>query len=257
MSRKRRRRSGLCAKTKIRDAGIPYEVPRHEDLPERIAAVLETVYLIFNEGYSAAEAESYLRPDLCREAIRLGRLIIELLPNEAEPRGLTALMLLHHARRAARVGADGGIVPLEEQDRSTWDRGEIREGTAILDEAVAMRRSGTYQIQAAIAALHANAPTPADTDWPQIAALYGGLVRRMPTPVIQLNAAVALAMCGRFDDGLDWVNRLAQFRRSSRLSPTLGGPSGFVAAGGPKSGGFAGLPAGAGTGEIEGRASLP
>jgi RNA polymerase sigma-70 factor (ECF subfamily) len=197
------------AKQKIRDARIPYEVPRRDDLPERITAVLETVYLIFNEGYSATEAELYLRPDLCREAIRLGRLLVEQLLDEAEPRGLTALMLLHHARRASRVGADGGIVPLEEQDRSTWDRDEIAEGTKLLDSAVAMRRPGPYQIQAAIAALHANAPTAADTDWPQIAALYGGLIRHMPTPIVQLNAAAALAMCGRFDEGLDWVNRLA------------------------------------------------
>lgn len=203
------------AKTKIRCAGIPYEVPRRDELPERLAAVLEVIYLIFNEGYSAAEADSYLRPDLCREAIRLGRLAIELLPDEAEPRGLTALMLLHHARRASRIGPDGGIVPLEEQDRAKWDRDEIRDGTGILDEAVAMRRSGPYQIQAAIAALHANAPTAGDTDWPQIAALYGGLVRRMPTPVVQLNAAVALAMCGRFDESLDWLNRLTEFKELS------------------------------------------
>ena len=198
------------AKQKIRDAGIPYEVPERDDLPQRIAAVLEVIYLIFNEGYSATEAESYLRPDLCREAIRLGRLVVELLPEETEPLGLAALMLLHHARRAGRIGADGGIVPLEEQDRSLWDRQEIAEGTRLLDSAVAMRRPGPYQIQAAIAALHANAPTAADTDWPQIAALYGGLVRRMPTAVIQLNAAVALAMCDQLDDGLDWMNRLAE-----------------------------------------------
>src|SRR6478672_5709409 len=155
------------AKQKIRNARIPYEVPQREDLPQRIAAVLEVIYLIFNEGYSATEAESYLRPDLCREAIRLGRLMIELMPDETEPRGLAALMLLHHARRAARVGPDGGLVPLEEQDRSLWDRPEIVEGTAILDVAVAMRRPGPYQIQAAIAALHANAQTATKTDWRQ------------------------------------------------------------------------------------------
>ena len=198
------------AKQKIRDARIPYEVPQREDLPLRIAAVLEVIYLIFNEGYSATEAESYLRPDLCGEAIRLGRLMVELMPDEAEPRGLTALMLLHHARRAARIGADGGIVPLEEQDRSLWNRDEIADGTALLDAAIALRRPGPYQIQAAVAALHANAPTAADTDWPQIAALYGGLVRHTPTPVVQLNAAAALAMCGRLDEGLDWMNRLAE-----------------------------------------------
>jgi RNA polymerase sigma-70 factor (ECF subfamily) len=198
------------AKGKIRDARIPYEVPTRADLPDRLAAVLEVVYLIFNEGYAAAEADSYLRPDLCSEAIRLGRLLVELLPDEAEPRGLTALMLLHHARRASRVGADGGIVPLEEQNRSTWDRALIAEGTALLDSALPIRRPGPYQIQAAIAALHANAPTPADTDWPQIAALYGGLLRHTPTVVVQLNAAAALAMCGELANGLDWMDRLAQ-----------------------------------------------
>jgi RNA polymerase sigma-70 factor (ECF subfamily) len=198
------------AKKKIRDARIPYEIPLREDLPDRIATVLEVVYLIFNEGYSAAESDSYLRPDLCREAIRLGRLLIELLPNEAEPRGLTALMLLHHARSAARIGPDGGIVSLEEQDRSRWNRGEIREGTELLDTAIALRKTGPYQIQAAIASLHANAATSAETDWPQIQALYGGLVRHLPTAVVQLNAAVAMAMAGQFEAGLDWVNRLAE-----------------------------------------------
>jgi len=198
------------AKQKIRNARIPYEVPQREDLPQRIAAVLEVIYLIFNEGYSATESESYLRPDLCGEAIRLGRLMVELLPEEAEPRGLTALMLLHHARRADRIGPDGGIVPLEEQDRALWDRSEIAEGTALLDTAIALRRPGPYQIQAAVASLHANAPTAAETDWPQIAALYGGLIRYIPNPVVQLNAAAALAMCGRLDEGLDWMNRLAE-----------------------------------------------
>ena len=167
------------------------------------------MYLIFNEGYSATEAESYLRPDLCGEAIRLGKLVAELLPDEPEPAGLTALMLVHHARRAARVGPDGGIVPLEEQDRSTWDREEIRVGTALLDAAVALRRPGPYQIQAAIAALHANAATPADTDWPQIAGLYGALVRHTPSAVVQLNAAAALAMAGDFAAAMDWIDRLA------------------------------------------------
>jgi RNA polymerase sigma-70 factor, ECF subfamily len=198
------------AKQKIRDAHIPYEVPQREHLPERIAAVLEVIYLVFNEGYAATEAASYLRPDLCGEAIRLGRLMVELLPAETEPRGLTALMLLHHARRAARIGPDGGIVPMEEQDRSLWDRTEIAEGTALLDSAIALRRPGPYQIQAAVAALHANAPKAVDTDWPQIAALYGGLIRHTSTPVVQLNAAAALAMCGQLDQGLDWMNRLAE-----------------------------------------------
>lgn len=199
------------AKQKIRDARIPYEIPERDQLPERLEAVLAVVYLIFNEGYSAAEAQSYLRPDLCREAIRLGRLLVELLPAEPEPRGLTALMLLHHARRSGRVGPDGGIIPLEEQDRLLWDRAEIREGTELLDTALPFRRPGPYQIQAAIASLHANAATAEETDWPQIAALYGALLRYTPTPVVQLNAAAALAMSGRFDEGLDWVDRLAAF----------------------------------------------
>lgn len=198
------------AKQKIRDARIPYEIPQRDQLPERLAAVLSVVYLIFNEGYSATEAESYLRPDLCREAIRLGRLLLELLPDEPEPRGLTALMLLHHARSSARIDSEGAIVSLEDQDRSLWDGEEIRQGTELLDTALALRRPGPYQIQAAIASLHANAPTAADTDWPQIAALYGALVRDTPTPVVQLNAAVALAMSGRFDEGLDWIDRLSQ-----------------------------------------------
>jgi RNA polymerase sigma-70 factor (ECF subfamily) len=178
-------------------------------LPDRLAAILAVVYLIFNEGYSAAEADSYLRPDLCREAIRLGRLLVALLADEPELRGLLALMLLHHARRAGRIGADGGIVPLEEQNRSLWDRDEIREGTAILDSALPMRRPGPYQIQAAIASLHANAATPAETDWPQIAGLYAALIRHTPTAVVRLNAAVAMAMAGDFACGLDWIERLA------------------------------------------------
>lgn len=192
------------AKAKIRRAGIPYEVPGPDDLPARLAAVLEVVYLVFNEGYGATEADSFLRPDLCREAVRLGRLIVELMPGEPEARGLLALMLLHDARRPARV-RDGELVPLEEQDRSRWDRAAIREGVAVLDAALPARRPGPYQIQAAVAALHATAATPADTDWPQIAALYGGLLRHTPTPVVELNAAVAVAMVGRVDCGLEWI----------------------------------------------------
>jgi RNA polymerase sigma-70 factor, ECF subfamily len=198
------------AKQKIRSAKIPYEIPDRDRLPDRLAAVLEVIYLIFNEGYSAAESASYLRPDLCRDAIRLGRLLVELLADEPEPRGLTALMLLHHARRAGRLGSDGSIVPLEEQDRRLWDRGEIREGTELLDTALVYRRPGPYQIQAAIASLHANAPTASETDWPQIAALYGALLRHTPTPVVQLNAAAALAMSGQLDAGLNWIDRVSK-----------------------------------------------
>ena len=197
------------AKAKIRSARIPYAVPAREDLAERTAAVLEVIYLIFNEGYAAAEATTYVRADLCREAIRLGRMLVDLLPDEPEPRGLTALMLLHDSRRATRLGADGAIVPLEEQVRSMWDADAIRAGTAILDDALRFKRAGPYQIQAAIASLHANAATAAATDWPQIAGLYGALLRYTPTAVVQLNAAVALAMAGRLADGLDWIDRLA------------------------------------------------
>jgi len=192
------------AKAKIREAGIPYEVPGPDDLPARLAAVLEVVYLVFNEGYAATEAESFLRPDLCREAIRLGRLLVELMPGEPEARGLLALMLLHDARRPARV-RDGELVPLEEQDRTRWDREAIREGTAVLDAALPVRRPGPYQIQAAVAALHCAAATAAATDWPQIAALYRALLRYTPTPVVELNAAVACAMAGGIDPGLGWI----------------------------------------------------
>jgi RNA polymerase sigma-70 factor (ECF subfamily) len=196
------------AKQKIREAWIPFELPGEEDLPDRLAAVLEVIYLVFNEGYAATEHPGFLRRDLCEEAARLARLVVELMPGEAEPRGLLALALLHHARRATRLGPDGAIVPLEEQDRSVWDRLMIEEGVAALDAALPMRRPGPYQIQAAIAALHATAATPSDTDWPQIAALYGSLLRFHPTPVVQLNAAVAHALAGNFDSGLDWIVRL-------------------------------------------------
>ncbi len=207
------------AKQKIRAAKIPYIVPDREALPERLAAVLEVVYLIFNEGYSATDAEAYLRPDLCGEAIRLGRLVVELLPDEAEPRGLTALMLLHHSRHTSRIGPDRELVPLEDQDRATWDRAMLASGTALLDSAVALRAPGPYQLQAAIAALHANAPSSSETDWPQIAALYGALVRQTPTPVVQLNAAVAHALAGQLAEGLDWIDRLADELRDYHLLP--------------------------------------
>ena len=197
------------AKAKIRSARIPYAVPEREDLAERTAAVLEVIYLIFNEGYAAAEAATYIRADLCGEAIRLGRMLVDLLPDQPEPRGLTALMLLHNSRRSTRIGSDGAIVPLEEQDRSHWEAEAIRDGTAMLDSALILKRPGPYQIQAAIASLHANAANAAATDWPQIASLYGALLRHAPTAVVQLNAAVALAMAGRLADGLDWIDRLA------------------------------------------------
>ena len=196
------------AKQKIRDARIPYEVPRREDLSERLGAVLACVYLIFNEGHTATDGPSLVRPDLCAEATRLARLVVELLPDEPEARGLLALVLLSDARRSARSTSNGQFVPLEEQDRALWDRDKIAEGTATLDAALPMRRPGPYQIQAAIAALHANAPAPERTDWPQIAALYGSLLRHAPTPVVELNAAVALAMATKVAEGLDWIATL-------------------------------------------------
>ncbi|MDB5309337.1 MAG: polymerase sigma-70 factor, subfamily protein [Gemmataceae bacterium] len=196
------------AKQKIRGAGIPYVVPTKDDLPGRLAAVLEVIYLIFNEGYSATEAASYLRPELCAEAIRLGRVAVELLPDEPEARGLLALMLLTDARRPARTSPGGEFIPLEDQDRAAWDRTAIAEGTAVLDLALPYRRPGPYQIQAAIASLHDNAPTAGQTDWPQISGLYGALLRHAPTPVVELNAAVAVAMTGRIEDGLSWIESL-------------------------------------------------
>jgi len=181
------------AKQKIRDARIPYRVPPIEDLQERLTAVMLVVYLVFNEGYSAASGEALIRRDLCAEGIRLGRLLCELLPKEMEARGLLALMLLHDSRRDTRVTENGEIVLLEEQDRSRWNQEFIREGTA-LAEAALRTSPGPYSVQAAIAAVHANAARAEDTDWRQIAALYDILRRLQPTPVVELNRAVAVAM---------------------------------------------------------------
>ena len=196
-------------KKKILEARIPYEVPSRELLPERLQAVLGVVYLVFNEGYAATETPGLVRPDLCAEAIRLARLIAELMPRESEVLGLLALMLLHDARRATRVGNDGAIVPLEEQDRARWNGEEIAEGLALLDAALALHRRGPYQVQAAIAALHARAPRAEDTDWKQIAALYGGLLREQPGAVVELNAAAAVAMAEGAEHGLALMDRLS------------------------------------------------
>jgi RNA polymerase sigma-70 factor (ECF subfamily) len=196
------------AKRKIRDARIAYEVPPLSRLHERVDVVLSVLYLIFNEGYAATDAPSLLRPDLMAEAIRLARLAVELLPDSMEARGLLALMLLTDARRPARLSADGELVPLDEQDRSRWHRGQIEEGVALLDEALANGAPGPYQIQAAIAALHSRAATSAATDWAQIAALYRVLLRQLPTPVVELNAAVALGMATGADRALEWIARL-------------------------------------------------
>jgi RNA polymerase sigma-70 factor, ECF subfamily len=182
------------AKRKIRDAGIPYRVPPRELLPERLDGVLKVLYLVFNEGYAATSGDSIVRRELSGEAIRLARTVVSLLPDEPEAAGLLALMLLHDARREARVGADGALVMLEDQDRSRWDRERIEEGVAIVERVLPLRRIGPYQLQAAIAALLDQAATPDETDWPQIAALYHALARLDPSPVIQLNLAAAVAM---------------------------------------------------------------
>ena len=182
------------AKRKIRDAGIPYRVPPDHLLPERLDGVLQVIYLVFNEGYGASSGESHVRRELCAEAIRLGRVLVALMPDEPEALGLLGLMLLHDARRAARVSDDGELVLLDDQDRTRWDAVGIREGAALVERALRMRAPGPYQLQAAIAALHDQATTPQATDWHQIAGLYGELARRSPSPVIALNHAVAVAM---------------------------------------------------------------
>jgi RNA polymerase sigma-70 factor (ECF subfamily) len=182
------------ARHKIRAAGIPYRVPPDELLPERVQAVLATVYLIFNEGYAATSGEARVRHELTREAIRLGRLLSRLMPNVTEARALLALMLLHDARRAARVDAAGELVLLEEQDRARWDRAQIAEGAALAESALAAGGARPYAVQAAIAALHAEAARAEDTDWRQIAALYEVLARIHPSPVVSLNRAVAVGM---------------------------------------------------------------
>jgi RNA polymerase sigma-70 factor (ECF subfamily) len=181
------------AKAKIRDAQIPYQVPARADLPERLAAVLRAIYLVFNEGYSASSGESLTRPDLSSEAIRLGRLLIELLP-EPEAIGLLALMLLHESRRGARATAAGDLVLLEDQDRSLWNRHYVAEGSALVERALASRGFGPYTLQAAIAAVHAGARAAAETDWGEIVGLYDVLLRAEPSPVVELNRAVAVAM---------------------------------------------------------------
>jgi len=196
------------AKRKIREAGIPYRVPPAELLPGRLAAVLAVLYLIFNEGYDDDGAEQTARRALTAEAIRLGRVLVGLMPGEPEPRGLLALMLLHEARRATRT-RDGVLVTLEHQDRSRWDRALIDEGVATLDAALALARTGPYQVQAAIAACHAGAPDAASTDWPQIAALYARLAQLAPSPVVDLNRAVAVAMADGLPAGLRMVDEVA------------------------------------------------
>jgi len=195
------------AKAKIRDARIPYQVPTQAELPVRLDAVLRVVYLVFNEGYSASSGNSLVRQDVSAEAIRLGRLLVELLP-EPEAIGLLALMLLHESRRAARTTASGEIVLLEDQDRSTWDRGLIAEGTGLVEAALRSGRAGPYTIQAAISAVHATAEAAAETDWAEIVGLYDALQRMNPSPVVELNRAVAVAMRDGPGAGLALVDDL-------------------------------------------------
>jgi RNA polymerase sigma-70 factor, ECF subfamily len=195
------------AKAKIREARIPYEVPSRGELPARLDAVLRVIYLVFNEGYAASSGASLTRTDLSSEAIRLGRLLVDLLP-EPEAAGLLALTLLHEARRAARTSPAGELVLLEHQDRSLWDRQLIAEGAKLVEQALESRRFGPYSIQAAIAAVHAEAPSSEETDWAEIVGLYDVLWRMDPSPVIELNRAVAVAMRAGPEAGLELIERI-------------------------------------------------
>jgi RNA polymerase sigma-70 factor (ECF subfamily) len=195
------------AKRKIEQAKIPYEVPGKENLPDRLSSVRAVIYLIFNEGYKASSGNELVRHDLCGEAIWLGRLLCDLLPGEPESMGLLALMLLHHSRRETRT-RNGEFVPLDEQDRTQWDREMIDKGTSLLERALQMRRAGQYQIQAAIVAVHANSPSPEATDWSEIAGLYQRLLQISPSPIVALNYAVALASSEGLERGLQEVDRV-------------------------------------------------
>jgi RNA polymerase sigma-70 factor (ECF subfamily) len=207
------------AKRKIADAHIPYRVPADEELPDRLRGVLRVVYLIFNEGYAATEGDRLVREELCDEAIRLAELLCRLMPDDAEVWGLLALMLLHDARRAARVDPGGRYVALEAQDRSLWDQERIREGLAKLERAVHLRRPGEYQLQAAITALQIQAPTDEATDWAQIAELYGALGRLNPSPVVELNRAVAVGLAAGPAAGLELLEPLLADPALERYQP--------------------------------------
>jgi RNA polymerase sigma-70 factor (ECF subfamily) len=195
------------AKSKIRDAGIPFEVPSTEDLPDRIDSVLQVVYLVFNEGYAASSGESLTRPDLSGEAIRLGRLLVELLP-EPEVLGLLALMLLHESRRAARTTPTGGLILLDDQDRSLWNREQIEEGRGLVARAFSSGAIGPYTVQAAISAVHSVAPSTQQTNWAEIVALYDLLSRAAPSPIVELNRAVAVSMRDTPAAGLELIDAI-------------------------------------------------
>jgi RNA polymerase sigma-70 factor (ECF subfamily) len=195
------------AKGKIRDAGIPYQVPSLAELPDRLDAVLHVLYLVFNEGYSASSGETLLRADLSAEAIRLGRLLTQLLP-EPEALGLLALMLLHDARRAARTSPEGELILLDDQVRGLWNRAQIAEGLSLVERALASRRFGPYTLQAAIAAVHAEAPSAAATDWREIVGLYDVLLRAEPSPIVELNRAAAVAMRDGPEAGLALIDAI-------------------------------------------------